>query len=256
MRVSYRETTNSVRMWGWTDYETPAGLTHPATTLYPWRPGRVQPQSQILRPALGGSRVVTREEEDRERGPLWRQITSPNENLRACYQSLHGDWEMTQNAEFLSCGRTLILLLCHVLEVTQVEREDRFKDHLWNKQHRSEEVHVCRQHRDGAKLLYMWSIQFMQHTICHYPSIMAEDTHFRKLTIETRISAGCGACQIFHTTTNNECINSTHCLNRWRLWFLNGQILLLWCTIHLGFLSSLAQYKFLVLHCIHVAYRQ
>ena len=27
--------TENVRMWGWSDNETPAGLPHPVTTLYP-----------------------------------------------------------------------------------------------------------------------------------------------------------------------------------------------------------------------------
>ena len=31
--------------WGWTDYATPADLPHPATTVYPWIPVRVQPPS-------------------------------------------------------------------------------------------------------------------------------------------------------------------------------------------------------------------
>ena len=68
MQIPYAEMgiqrgwTDNVRMWGWTDNETPASLPHPATAMYPWRHGRVQPPSQILHPALGGSRVVTREE--------------------------------------------------------------------------------------------------------------------------------------------------------------------------------------------------
>ena len=33
--------TGSVSMWGWTDNETAAGLSHPATTLSPRRHGRV-----------------------------------------------------------------------------------------------------------------------------------------------------------------------------------------------------------------------
>ena len=51
MQIPYAEMgiqrgwTDNERMWGWTDHETPAGLSHPATTLYPWRPGRVQPPS-------------------------------------------------------------------------------------------------------------------------------------------------------------------------------------------------------------------
>ncbi len=48
---------NKLRMWRWTDNGTPSGLPRPAGTLYPWRPGRVQPLSKIPCPALGGSSV-------------------------------------------------------------------------------------------------------------------------------------------------------------------------------------------------------
>ena len=64
MQIPYAEMgiqrgwTDNVRTSGWTDNETPADLPHPATTMYPWRPGRVQPPSQILRSALGGRRRI------------------------------------------------------------------------------------------------------------------------------------------------------------------------------------------------------
>ena len=42
--------------------KVPIGLPHHAITLNPYKPGRLQPPSQILHPALGGSCVLTREE--------------------------------------------------------------------------------------------------------------------------------------------------------------------------------------------------
>ena len=64
MQIPYAEMgiqrgwTGNVRMWGWTDHETPAGLPHPATTVYSWGHWRVQPRARSFAPALGGSRVV------------------------------------------------------------------------------------------------------------------------------------------------------------------------------------------------------
>ena len=52
MQIPYAEMgiqrgwTDNVRMWEWTDHDTPAGLPHPATTVCPWRPGRVKPRAR------------------------------------------------------------------------------------------------------------------------------------------------------------------------------------------------------------------
>ena len=47
-----RRWTDNVRIWGWTDTETPAGLPHSATTLFTWRPGRIQPELDAA-PSIG-----------------------------------------------------------------------------------------------------------------------------------------------------------------------------------------------------------